>query len=209
MSTAKAAEWDAVLRAEFRLAGAAFSRPEMFAFVDEASKDRNASRKRRAWAKRGKPCDVTEAFDVNSESHYTLLAAADIHGFIPEMCDLAFRKRHAADPDLTRGTVDTERFLSWVDHFLVPHLGRCDELEPRWVVIADNASIHTDPRFVEKVEAAGAMVLFLPPFSPDLQPGRAGPSEASNAPTSSFPLFPGARGGVVRANSGPIKNRRF
>ena len=181
----------------------------MFVFVDEASKDRNALRKRRAWAKRGKPCDVTEAFDVNSESHYTLLAAADINGFIPEMCDFVFRKRHAADPDPTRGTVGTERFFSWVDHFLVPHLGRCDELEPRSVVIADNASIHMDPRFVEKVEAAGAMVLFLPPFSPDLQPGRAGPSEASNAPPRPSPSSqePGAASfGRIRGRS---KNRRF
>ena len=170
VSTAKAAQRDAVLRAEFRLAGAAFPLPEMFVFIDESSKDRNAARRRRAWAKRGRPCDVTEDFDADCGSHYTLLAAADIDGFVPEMCDLVFRKRNAADKDPTRGTVDTERFLEWVDFFLVPHLGRCDRLEKRSIVVADNAAIHTDPRFIEKVEAAGAQVLFLSPYSPDYNP---------------------------------------
>ena len=40
--------------------------------------------------------------------------------------------------------------------------------KPRSVVVADNASIHKSLEFQQIVEARGAKLLFLPPYSPDL-----------------------------------------
>ena len=165
--TEVAAERDAEARAAFLDAATAFTDPAMFLFVDESARDRSASRRRRAWGRRGTACNIEASFTPDSSALYTLIAAADINGFVPEMCDLVFKQ---PDTDPTCGTVDTVRFHQWVDDFLIPGLGRVENNEARSIVVIDNASIHTHPWFVRAVEAAGAMVLFLPPFSPDFQP---------------------------------------
>ena len=45
-----------------------------------------------------------------------------------------------------------------------------DGTNPRSIVILDNASIHHCDGVVELIESAGALVIFLPPYSPDLNP---------------------------------------
>ena len=62
------------------------------------------------------------------------------------------------------GSANADRFVAWVRKRLLPKLRRGD------VVILDNARAHKDPRFVAAVEARGARVEFLPPYSPDLNP---------------------------------------
>jgi transposase len=62
------------------------------------------------------------------------------------------------------GSANAERFVSWARRCLAPKLRRRD------IVILDNAAAHKDPRFVAVVEARGARVEFLPPYSPDLNP---------------------------------------
>jgi len=60
--------------------------------------------------------------------------------------------------------MDGDGFLSWVEGSLVPLLTEGD------VVVIDNASIHKADAVVQAVKAAGAEVLFLPPYSPDYNP---------------------------------------
>jgi transposase len=60
--------------------------------------------------------------------------------------------------------VDTGAFLAFVEQCLVP------DLRPGHVVVLDNLAAHKSPRVIELVEAAGARVAFLPPYSPDLNP---------------------------------------
>lgn len=62
------------------------------------------------------------------------------------------------------GSANAERFVAWARRRLVPKLRRGD------IVILDNARAHKDARFVSVVEARGARVEFLPPYSPDLNP---------------------------------------
>jgi transposase len=62
------------------------------------------------------------------------------------------------------GTTDGEVFNAWVEQALVP------ELKPGQVVVMDNAAFHKDRRTRELIEAAGCTLLFLPPYSPDLNP---------------------------------------
>ena len=60
------------------------------------------------------------------------------------------------------GHTDTLLFDIWVATFLVP------TLEPGQVVIMDNARFHQAPSTQALIESAGCRLLFLPPYSPDL-----------------------------------------
>ena len=55
-------------------------------------------------------------------------------------------------------------FLAWVRQFLVPTLRRGD------VVVMDNLSSHKSAAVRKAIRAAGALLIFLPPYSPDLNP---------------------------------------
>ena len=55
---------------------------------------------------------------------------------------------------------------AYIEHFLAPTL----DLEEGQVVILDGLGAHRTDRVRELVEATGADLLFLPPYSPDLNP---------------------------------------
>jgi transposase len=59
---------------------------------------------------------------------------------------------------------DREIFLAYLDHFL------CPALRPGDGVVMDNLSSHKVQGVRERIEAAGAELLYLPPYSPDLNP---------------------------------------
>ena len=59
---------------------------------------------------------------------------------------------------------DTDIFLAYLDHVL------CPQLRPGDVVVMDNLSSHKVKGVCERIEAAGAELLYLPPYSPDLNP---------------------------------------
>jgi len=55
-------------------------------------------------------------------------------------------------------------FLSWVEQFLVP------TLSPGDIVVMDNLGSHKIKGVREAIEASGATLLYLPPYSPDFNP---------------------------------------
>ena len=59
---------------------------------------------------------------------------------------------------------NTQLFEAWVGQFLIK------ELQPGQVVIMDNASFHKSQKTKELIESVGCKVIFLPPYSPDLNP---------------------------------------
>lgn len=67
-------------------------------------------------------------------------------------------------PCLFDGSCNAASFNAWVEVYLCPRLSVSD------VVVLDNAKIHKTPRTRELIEASGAAVLFLPPYSPDYNP---------------------------------------
>jgi hypothetical protein len=142
--------------------------PAMFIFVDESHRGRNESRRRRAWGPRGKDNSLDELFE--DDHRFTLIAAADINGMVLPSCELVEMKRSSTDQDPTRGTVDADRFVLWVQQRLVPVLGSALHGDPRSVVVMDNASIHKDPRVRKLIEDAGAQLIYTAPYSPDLMP---------------------------------------
>ena len=62
------------------------------------------------------------------------------------------------------GAMDGLAFLIFVRSFLVKTLRRGD------IVVMDNLSVHKVKGVREAIEAAGATVYYLPPYSPDLNP---------------------------------------
>ena len=62
------------------------------------------------------------------------------------------------------GTCDAKLFNFWLEKMLVP------SLKPGQTVIMDNASIHKTNATRSIIEQAGCKLLFLPPYSPDLNP---------------------------------------
>ena len=62
------------------------------------------------------------------------------------------------------GAVNADIFEAYVERVLVP------ELRPGDGVVMDNLSSHKRARTRELIEHAGAELVFLPPYSPDLNP---------------------------------------
>lgn len=67
-------------------------------------------------------------------------------------------------PLVIDGPINGEWFEAYVAQVLVP------TLKPGDVVILDNLSSHKRPAAREMIEAAGAKMMFLPPYSPDFNP---------------------------------------
>jgi len=59
---------------------------------------------------------------------------------------------------------DREVFLTYLDEVL------CPKLRPGHVVVMDNLSAHKVDGVRQRIEASGASLLYLPPYSPDLNP---------------------------------------
>jgi transposase len=76
----------------------------------------------------------------------------------------AVRLKGPQAPWLFDGPMDGELFLAWVKQGLVPVLQRDD------VVILDNLATHKVAGVKEALEAAGARLEYLPPYSPDFNP---------------------------------------
>lgn len=67
-------------------------------------------------------------------------------------------------PMVLDGPINGDWFEAYVRRVLVPELRRGD------IVIMDNLSSHKRAAVRELIEAAGASLLFLPPYSPDFNP---------------------------------------
>jgi len=80
----------------------------------------------------------------------TILGAMSIRGMIATMT--------------IEEATDREIFLAYLDHVL------CPQLRPGDVVVMDNLSSHKVNGVRQRIEKVGATVLYLPPYSPDLNP---------------------------------------
>jgi transposase len=62
------------------------------------------------------------------------------------------------------GTTDSVLFEFWIENQLLP------TLEKGSVIVLDNASFHRKSALFDIVEGYGCTLLYLPPYSPDLNP---------------------------------------
>jgi transposase len=87
------------------------------------------------------------------------------HGHWRTMTFLAaLRCDRIAAPCLFNGPINGRSFTAYVEQCLVP------TLNPGDVVVMDNLGSHKGDAVRRAIRAAGARLLFLPPYSPDLNP---------------------------------------
>lgn len=80
----------------------------------------------------------------------TILGAMDHRGMLAVMT--------------VEAATDSEVFLAYLDEVL------CPKLRPGHVLVMDNLSTHKVDGVRQRIEACGASLLYLPPYSPDLNP---------------------------------------
>ena len=76
----------------------------------------------------------------------------------------ALRRDRISAPFVLDGAVNGETFRAYVEQMLAP------TLEPGDIVVMDNLGSHKVAGVRQAIEARGAALLYLPPYSPDLNP---------------------------------------
>lgn len=121
--------------------------PRRLVFIDETWAKTNMA-PIRGWARRGQR-----------------LPARVPYGHWKTMTFLAALRCDRIDaPCVFDGPIDGESFAAYVKQVLVP------TLTPGDIVILDNLGSHKGKAVREAIRAGGAKLLFLPPYSPDLNP---------------------------------------
>jgi transposase len=116
-------------------------------FIDETWAKTNMARTH-GWHRRGEP-----------------LNAKVPHGHWRTMTFLAaLRHDQITAPCVIDGPINGQTFLAYVEQILVP------TLQPGDIVVMDNLGSHKGKAIRRAVRDAGARLLFLPPYSPDLNP---------------------------------------
>ena len=93
------------------------------------------------------------------------LVARVPHGKWTTMTFLAALRHDRIDaPCVIDGPINGAIFLEWIEQFLVP------TLRPGDVVILDNLRSHKGRATRRAIRKTGAHLIFLPPYSPDLNP---------------------------------------
>jgi transposase len=117
-------------------------------FVDESGFN-TSMRRLRARAPRGKR--AYGKVPRNRGKNTTLIAAVTLEGAMSQSMTI-------------EGATDAEAFETYVEHFLAPSLSEGQ------VVVLDRLGAHRTQRVRELIEARGAYLVFLPSYSPDLNP---------------------------------------
>lgn len=121
--------------------------PEQLIFLDESGVTTSMTRLY------GRACGGRRIHESTPGGHWkilTILSALSLRGMVATMT--------------IEAATDTQIFLAYVEQVL------CPALRPGDVVVMDNLSSHKVNGVRELIEKAGAEVLYLPPYSPDLNP---------------------------------------
>ena len=128
--------------------------PEMFVFLDKTGSDRRNALRRRGYSWRGKPA-ISHKLLVRGE-RISSIACISMKGVL--------------ECTMVTGSVDGDTFHAFVHSKLLPLLMPFNGKNPHSVVVMDNASIHHVDGIMELITGVGALLIFLPPYSPDYNP---------------------------------------
>lgn len=126
----------------------------MLVFVDETGSDCRDSLRKYGYSMRGRP----------PRSHNFLVRGERISVIT------AMNEDGITAMKFVRGTVNGDTFIDFIERDLLPTLMPFDGINPNSVVILDNCSVHHVSGVVSMITEIGALVHFLPPYSPDLNP---------------------------------------
>ena len=116
-------------------------------YIDESGIEMNIC-KDRGWGKKGKILQATKSGKYYERTNII----AGIAGNKP------------IAPFVFNGSCNTKLFEDWVERFLIK------ELKAGQYVIMDNAAFHKSQRTKDLIESVGCKIIFLPPYSPDMNP---------------------------------------
>ncbi|KAI2734408.1 hypothetical protein DTO013E5_9997 [Penicillium roqueforti] len=120
-------------------------------YVDESGCDKRIGFRRTGWSPLGvAPVQVSQ---FHRDERYQILPAYAQDGIV-------FSR-------IFRGSTDATVFEDFIDQ-LLRHCGRWPE--PKSVLVMDNASFHHSGRIAQMCADAGVKLVYLPPYSPDLNP---------------------------------------
>ncbi len=142
-----ASERDEWLRAAWRALVAGGLEAERLVFVDEMGANTSLA-PLYAWSRRGER--ALASVPRNWGANVTLLASMSLRGMGPCLA--------------VEGSTTREVFEAYLERVLTPSLG------PGRVVVMDNLSSHRGSRIRELIEERGCELIYLPPYSPDLNP---------------------------------------
>ena len=131
---------------------AVYSYPEQMVFIDETSKDSRDAYRMHGWAAKGEK--VVVKLPSGQHVQRSILAALGHNGFIGW--------------ETTSETFTRVDFHNAFINKILPKLNPWSL--PRSIVVMDNAKIHMYPELCTAISSAGALLLFLPPYSPELNP---------------------------------------
>jgi transposase len=120
---------------------------EKLVFLDESGINTAMARRYGRCAQSQRLVDSVPAGQWQSN---TLLAAVRLDGVVAPM--------------VLDGPVNGDSFAGYIEQSLVPELAAGD------VVIMDNLPAHKSQRVTQAIEGAGCTLVYLPPYSPDLNP---------------------------------------
>ena len=123
------------------------AQPDRLVFIDETSVKTNMTRTR-GRAPKGKRLNAAAPF--GRWSAQTFIAGLTADALIA--------------PWIIQGAMNGDAFATYVETQLAPALA------PGTVVILDNLSTHKNTRAAKALRARGCWFLYLPPYSPDLNP---------------------------------------
>ena len=147
-----ALQWDKEIRAQF-VSDVSIYQPEMLIFLDETGADRCDSLRKYGYSLRGRLVQSQKLL-VRGE-HISAIAFMSVNSFL--------------DCHTVRGTVNADVFQKFVAKTLLPRLMPFDGKNSHSVIIMDNCIVHHGYEVVKMIEM-GALVHFLPPYSPDYAP---------------------------------------
>ena len=128
--------------------------PNMFVFGDETGADRRNAIRKHGYSMRGKPL-MSHQLLIRGE-RVSAIACISLAGLL--------------DVQTMKGTTDGDSFYHFVQTCLLPNLMPFDGINPHSIVVMDNCTKHHVEHIVKSIQDVGALVHFLPPYSPDLQP---------------------------------------
>ncbi|KAK3741926.1 hypothetical protein QZH41_010680, partial [Actinostola sp. cb2023] len=140
------------LRAQYR-ANIILYAPEMLIFVDETGCDKRLQG-RYGYSFQGSQALIRR--DFIRSPRISAIAAIGLDG------PRAIKTFHES--------VNAEKFVKFLEYELLPILQPYNGINPDSVVIMDNACIHHVRRVRRLITQTGARLIFLPPYSPDLNP---------------------------------------
>ena len=162
-----------VLRSKF-MAEISVYDPSMLIWIDESGCDRRNTIRKYGYSLKGHPLN-----------DYRLLVRGIRYSVIP-----IISMNGILDLYITSGTINGEKFIDFIQYYLMPLLKPFNYSNEHSVVILDNASIHHVEEVVNLIETqAGAKVCFLPPYSPDLMPAEGVFSEVKSIMKQNHELF--------------------